>query len=137
MDCPTFLIGFARFNVHPLSADRADEDYKSVWRCHKFSSLRRALKPSDCDDVVAVLMVGRMIPRDRYHVNHTNGHDLWFGRVPFCMGYWYSGNDCVKLSAMAERNFVFLRYEGKIPAMAGCAKCQHKFFTPAIFWRCR
>jgi hypothetical protein len=57
MDCPTFHIGFARFNVHPLSADRADEDYKSVWRCHKFSSFRRALKPkwaTDCDDVVAV-----------------------------------------------------------------------------------
>jgi hypothetical protein len=27
----------------------------------------------------------------------------------------------------------FLRYEGKIPAMAGCAKCQRKFFTPAIY----
>lgn len=61
------------------------------------------------------------------------GHDLWSGRVPVCTGYWCSSNDCVKLSAMAERNFVFLRYEGKIPAMAGCAKCQRKFFTPAIY----
>jgi len=33
---------------------------------------------------------------------------------------------------MAERNFVVLRYAGKIPAMAGCEKCQRKFFTPAI-----
>lgn len=34
---------------------------------------------------------------------------------------------------MAERNFEFLRYEDKTPAMAGCEKCQRKFFTPAIY----
>jgi hypothetical protein len=32
---------------------------------------------------------------------------------------------------MVERNFVVLRYEGKVPTMASCAKCQRKFFTPA------
>lgn len=37
--------------------------------------------------------------------------------------------------AMAERSFTVLRYEGKVPAMAGCAKCQRKFFTPAIYSR--
>jgi hypothetical protein len=33
---------------------------------------------------------------------------------------------------MAERNFVVLRYEGKVPAMSGCEKCKRKFFTPAL-----
>src|ERR1017187_8314213 len=37
--------------------------------------------------------------------------------------------------AMAERNFIVLRYEGKVPAMAGCEKCKRKFFTPAIYSR--
>jgi len=41
------------------------------------------------------------------------------GTVPDCPG-------------MAERNFIVLRYEGKVPAMAGCEKCLRKFFTPAI-----
>jgi hypothetical protein len=35
--------------------------------------------------------------------------------------------------ATAERKFVILRYQGKVPTMAGCAKCQRKFFTPFSF----
>ena len=35
---------------------------------------------------------------------------------------------------MAERNFIFLRYEGKVPVMAGCEKCQRKLFTPATYF---
>jgi len=35
---------------------------------------------------------------------------------------------------MAERKFVILRYEGKVPAMASCAKCQRKFFAPTTYW---
>jgi hypothetical protein len=32
---------------------------------------------------------------------------------------------------MAERRFVILtRFEGNVPAMASCANCQRKFFTP-------
>jgi hypothetical protein len=31
----------------------------------------------------------------------------------------------------AERRFVMLKHEGKVPAMASCAKCQRKFFTPS------
>lgn len=30
-----------------------------------------------------------------------------------------------------ERRFVILKHDGKIPAMASCAKCQSKFFTPS------
>ncbi len=34
---------------------------------------------------------------------------------------------------MAERNFIVLRYEGKVPAMGGCEKCKRKFFTPTTY----
>jgi hypothetical protein len=34
-----------------------------------------------------------------------------------------------------ERRFVIVRYEGKVPAMASCTKCQRKFFAPATFAR--
>jgi len=36
---------------------------------------------------------------------------------------------------MAERSFIVLKYEGKVPAMASCSECQRKFFTPATFSR--
>jgi len=42
---------------------------------------------------------------------------------------------CQTVRGMAERNFILLRREGKVPAMAGCEKCQRKFFTPAIYSR--
>jgi len=35
--------------------------------------------------------------------------------------------------AMAERNFVLPRYQDKVPAMASCAKCLRKFFTPNTY----
>ena len=34
-----------------------------------------------------------------------------------------------------ERRLVIVRHEGKVAAMASCAKCQLKFFTPATFAR--
>jgi hypothetical protein len=34
-----------------------------------------------------------------------------------------------------DSRFVIMRYEGKIPAMASCAKCERKFFAPATFAR--
>ena len=34
-----------------------------------------------------------------------------------------------------ERGFVIIRYEGEVPVMASCAKCQLKFLTPATFAR--
>jgi hypothetical protein len=35
----------------------------------------------------------------------------------------------------SQRSFVILRYDGKVPAMASCAKCARKFFTPATIAR--
>jgi hypothetical protein len=34
----------------------------------------------------------------------------------------------------SERTFVVLRYVNNVPAMAACAKCQHKFFTPNSYY---
>jgi hypothetical protein len=44
---------------------------------------------------------------------------------------------CHTVLVMPERSFIILRYDGKVPAMACCAKCQHKFFTPSDFRRDR
>lgn len=41
--------------------------------------------------------------------------------------------DATPVGSTAERKFFILRYQGRMPAMAGCAKCQRKFFTPSIF----
>ena len=34
-----------------------------------------------------------------------------------------------------DRRFVILRYEGKVPALASCSKCERKFFTPPMLMR--
>jgi hypothetical protein len=34
---------------------------------------------------------------------------------------------------MPERSFVVFWYMDKVPAIAACAKCQHKFFTPTYY----
>jgi hypothetical protein len=36
---------------------------------------------------------------------------------------------------MAESSFVIVRSVGKVPAMASCANCGLKFFTPAPYAR--
>lgn len=41
---------------------------------------------------------------------------------------------CQTTRAMPERDFTILRYVGKLPAMASCTKCQHKFFTPDSYY---
>lgn len=42
---------------------------------------------------------------------------------------------CQTVRTMAEHNFIFLKYEGKGSAMAGCEKCQRKFLTTAVYSR--
>jgi hypothetical protein len=43
--------------------------------------------------------------------------------------------DIMTLPNRSERRFVILRYDGRVPAMASCVKCDRKFFTPATFAR--
>jgi hypothetical protein len=35
----------------------------------------------------------------------------------------------------SERSFVIVRYEGEVPVMASCRKCERKFFTPTTLAR--
>jgi len=35
----------------------------------------------------------------------------------------------------AARRIVIVRYEGKVPVMASCSKCEHKFFTPTSIFK--
>jgi hypothetical protein len=34
-----------------------------------------------------------------------------------------------------DSRFIIVRYEGKVPKMASCARCERKFFTPSTFFR--
>ena len=40
----------------------------------------------------------------------------------------------VTVPGTAERDFVVMRYKNQVPAMASCAKCQCKFFTPNTYY---
>ena len=42
---------------------------------------------------------------------------------------WQIG-DIAEDTARIERRLVKVRYEGRAPAMASCAKCERRFFTP-------
>jgi hypothetical protein len=35
-----------------------------------------------------------------------------------------------------ERRFAILKHKDKVPAMASCANCQRKFFTPSRIFEC-
>jgi hypothetical protein len=36
-----------------------------------------------------------------------------------------------------EHSFVILKFKNKVPALAACARCQHKFFTPNTYYNDR
>jgi hypothetical protein len=43
----------------------------------------------------------------------------------------YSCSSPIRIPAWHnDLRFVILRYEGKVPVLASCEKCQRKFFTP-------
>jgi hypothetical protein len=46
---------------------------------------------------------------------------------------WHLLRVCDTFLVMPERSFAILRYDGNVPTMACCGKCQHKFFTPSDF----
>jgi hypothetical protein len=48
----------------------------------------------------------------------------WSCSSPTCIPAWHT-----------DRRFVILRYEGKVPVLASCAKCTRKFFTPPTLAR--
>jgi hypothetical protein len=42
---------------------------------------------------------------------------------------------CQTIPVMADQKLVILRYQDKVPMMAGCAKCQRKFFALSTYYR--
>ena len=58
-----------------------------------------------------------------------------FGAIAKQFEFHLCGSQIGIPSWQTERRFVIVRYEGKVPAMASCAKCQLKFFTSATFAR--
>jgi hypothetical protein len=38
-------------------------------------------------------------------------------------------------ASQTDRRFTVLRYAGKVPALASCAQCERKFFTPTTLMR--
>ena len=56
-----------------------------------------------------------------------------FGAIAKQFEFHLCGPPIDSLAWRTERRFVIVRHEGKVPAMASCAKCQLKFFTPPTF----
>ncbi len=40
---------------------------------------------------------------------------------------------CDTAFRLPERSFIILKYVGKVPSLASCAKCQRKFLTPKTY----
>jgi hypothetical protein len=59
-----------------------------------------------------------------------------FGAIAKQFEFHLCGPPIHSLAWRTERRFVVVRHEGKVPAMASCAKCQLKFFTPPTIFAC-
>lgn len=64
------------------------------------------------------------------HLTYTFPDGLKFGAV----AKQFDSHSCVsptrKTAWQTDRRFIVLRYEGKVPVLASCDKCERKFFTP-------
>jgi hypothetical protein len=86
---------------------------------------------------IAVLMSpeGRFLQCKDCHLTYIFPDGLKFGVV----AKQFDAHTCVtpirKPAWLTDRRFVVLRYEGKVPALASCAKCERKFFTPTTLAR--
>jgi hypothetical protein len=86
---------------------------------------------------IAILMCpeGRFLQCRDCQLTYTFPDGLKFGVV----AKQFDAHTCVtpirKPGWQTDRRFVVLRYEGKVPALASCAKCECKFFTPNTLLR--
>ena len=78
---------------------------------------------------------GRLLQCIDCHVTYPFPNGIKFGVV----SKQFDGHSCVTPTRtpawQTDRRFVILRYEGKVPTMASCAKCARKFFTPTALMR--
>ena len=86
---------------------------------------------------IAILMssVGRFLQCRDCQLSFTFPVGAQFGTIAKLFGP-YQCNSPIHISGWhTDRRFVIVRYEGKVPAMASCAKCERKFFTPTTLAR--
>jgi hypothetical protein len=86
---------------------------------------------------IAILMSpeGRFLQCRDCQLTYTFPDGLKFGVV----AKQFDAHTCItpirKPVWQTDRRFVVLRYEGKVPALASCARCERKFFTPTTLAR--
>lgn len=86
---------------------------------------------------IAILMspVGRFLQCRDCQLSFTFPEGAQFSTIAKLVGP-YQCNSPIHISGWhTDRRFVIVRYEGKVPAMASCAKCERKFFTPTTLAR--
>jgi hypothetical protein len=78
---------------------------------------------------IIVSPVGRVLQCRECQLSFTIPDGITFGVI----AKQFDVHSCVSPVRIpgwhTDRRFVVLRYEGKVPALASCAKCERKFFT--------
>ena len=86
---------------------------------------------------IGILMspVGRFLQCRHCQLSYTFPDWAKFGAI----AKQFESHLCLSLNRLpawqTDRCFVIVRFEGRVPAMASCAKCQRKFFTPTTLAR--
>ena len=79
--------------------------------------------------------MGRFLQCQDCQLTYTLPDGVKFGTIAKQFESHFCGSPIGIAGWRTERRFVIVRHEGEVPAMASCAKCQLKFFTPASFAR--
>jgi len=81
---------------------------------------------------IAILMspVGRFLQCRDCQLSFTFPDGAQFGTIAKQFGSYLCSSPIRVSGVLIGRHFVIVRCEGKVPAMASCAKCDRKFFTP-------
>jgi hypothetical protein len=84
---------------------------------------------------IVVSPVGRLLQRRECQLSFTFPDGIRFGVT----AKQFDSHSCLspirRPAWQTDRRFVVLRYEGKVPALASCATCERKFFTPPTLAR--
>lgn len=95
---------------------------------HAVSKVTSSLPPRHR---IGILMspAGRFLECGDCQISFKFPDGAQFGAIAKQFEFHLCGSQIGIPSWQTERRFVIVRYEGKVPAMASCAKCQLKFFT--------
>ena len=84
---------------------------------------------------IIISPVGRFLQCRDCQLSFTFADGAQFGTVAKLFEP-YSCSSPIRIPAWHnDLRFVILRYEGKVPVLASCEKCQRKFFTPPTLAR--